>query len=67
MGGTGTLESTVTLPSIYFFLCLKSSSIYFTDVIRKYNPDLWGQSIGNGGQNSTNARYNAARPGAVSV
>jgi len=69
MGGTETLTTVVTLPSIlFFFLFLKISLIiYSTDILRKYNINLYGQSVGNGNQNSANARFNVAKPGAVSV
>lgn len=68
MGGVRDLATTVTLPSIFSFLFYsKTVLIYFKDILRKYNPNLYGQSIGNGNQNSANARYNAAVAGAVSA
>jgi len=51
IGGDGDLSSVVTLPNI----------------IRKFNQALAGQSLGTGNQNSTNANFNVARPGAVSA
>jgi phospholipase B1 len=50
MGGTGDLSDTVTLPNI----------------LRKYNSNIYGQSTGTGNQNSTAAKFNVAKPGAVS-
>lgn len=50
IGGAETLDTTITLPNI----------------LRKCNKDIYGYSLGNGEQNSSNARLNLARPGAVS-
>jgi phospholipase B1 len=50
MGGDSDLSRVVTLPNI----------------LRKYNTGLNGFSTGTGNQNSSNARFNLARPGALS-
>jgi phospholipase B1 len=51
IGGDGNLANTVTLPNI----------------IRKFNSNIQGASTGTGNQNSANANFNVAKPGAVSV
>ncbi|CAF1490577.1 unnamed protein product, partial [Didymodactylos carnosus] len=50
MGGDSNLEQVVTLPNI----------------LRKFNSALFGHSSGTGNQNSDNAAFNVAKPGAVS-
>ncbi|CAF1348557.1 unnamed protein product [Rotaria magnacalcarata] len=51
IGGERDLSSVVTLPNI----------------MREFNFKLYGQSSGNGNQNSSSAVFNVAKPGAVSA
>ncbi|XP_033736180.1 phospholipase B1, membrane-associated-like [Pecten maximus] len=50
VGGEKNFEEEITIPNI----------------IKKYNPDVKGFSVGKGGVNSRNAKLNVADPGAVS-
>ncbi|XP_060070927.1 phospholipase B1, membrane-associated-like [Ylistrum balloti] len=50
VGGDGNFEEEITVPNI----------------IKKYNPDVKGFSVGTGGVHSRNARLNVADPGAKS-
>ena len=69
IGGDSDLSSVVTLPSKYtvFAFIPKVSLIHILDIMRKFNSNLSGFSIGTGNQNSANARFNVAKPGAVSA
>ncbi|XP_072030673.1 phospholipase B1, membrane-associated-like [Amphiura filiformis] len=51
IGGDNTVEETMTL----------------TNIIKKYNPNLYGASYGRGGKDSENALFNCAIPGAESA
>jgi len=43
-----------------------SQSITLPNILRKFNPNLYGASTGSGGSTSTNAVFNMARPGETS-
>ena len=67
IGGQSDLADTITMPSTFLFILLfDNSRLHLIDILRKCGGSLSGYSLGNGNQNSTNAQFNAARPGAVS-
>ena len=45
---------------------IESMWFFFADIIKAFNPDVYGFSYGRGGRNSENAMFNCAVPGAVS-
>jgi hypothetical protein len=51
---------------LIIFFYLKTSLIYFPDILRKFNSGITGYSTGNGNQNSAGSRFNVAVTGAVS-
>ena len=50
---------------IYITICVFWQWIYFSDMIRQYNPDVRGYSLGTGQYWGKDAWLNQAIPGAI--
>ena len=82
IGGDGELSSLLTIPSEWVSVNIRSSPriiiliivsvcywllLIFTDIIKRYNPDVKGFSVKTGGPNSRNARNNVAVSGGIAL